>query len=63
MREHLAAAVWLAFMTLATSLLAVGLIGYTVKVKADGDGFVEWHKVFYDAAGSDYSSQPHLLRH
>jgi hypothetical protein len=58
MREHLAAAIWLAFMILATSLMAIGLVGYTIKVKADGDGFVEWHKVFYDAAAPATPSAP-----
>ncbi|TIN82739.1 MAG: hypothetical protein E5X94_00525 [Mesorhizobium sp.] len=50
MRENLAVAFVLAFLWTATSLMAVGLVAYTIKVKADADGFVTWHKVFYDQA-------------
>jgi hypothetical protein len=50
MRENLAVAFVLAFLVTATSLLAVGLVAYTITVKADADGFVEWHRVFYDQA-------------
>lgn len=50
MRENLAVAFVLAFLVTATSLMAVGLVAYTIKVKADADGFVTWHKVFYDQA-------------
>lgn len=50
MRENLAVAIVLAFLWTATSLMAVGLVAYTIKVKADADGFVTWHKVFYDQA-------------
>lgn len=60
MRENLAVAFVLALLVTATSLLAVGLVGYTIKVKADGDGFVEWHKVFYDAAAPAAPSAPAL---
>jgi hypothetical protein len=48
MRENLAVAFVLAFLVTATSLLAVGLVAYTITVKADAGGFVEWHRVFYD---------------
>jgi hypothetical protein len=48
MREHIAVAIWLAFLSVAGSLIALGLIAYTITVHADQDGFVEWHKVFYD---------------
>jgi hypothetical protein len=48
MREHIAVAIWLAFLSIAGSLIALGLIAYTITVHADQDGFVEWHKVFYD---------------
>lgn len=40
----------LALLVTATCVLAAGLIVHTIKVQADADGFVTWHKVFYDAA-------------
>ena len=49
MRDNLAVAIVLAFLVTATSLMAVGLVAYTVKVQADADGFVTWHKVFDQA--------------
>lgn len=58
MRENLAVAFVLALLVTATSLLAVGLVGYTIKVKADANGFVSWHKVFYDAAVPAAPSAP-----
>lgn len=58
MRDNLAVAFVLALLVSATSLLAVGLVAYTIRVKADADGFVTWHKVFYDAAPARYSCTP-----
>lgn len=49
MRENLAVAIWLAFLAIATSLMGVGLIAYTVRVHADADGFATWHRVFDQA--------------
>lgn len=40
----------LALLVTATCVLAAGLVVHTIKVQADADGFVTWHKVFYDAA-------------
>lgn len=59
MRDNLAVAFVLALLVTATSLLAVGLVAYTIKVHADADGFVTWHKVF-DSDGSmpRYSCTP-----
>lgn len=50
MRDNLAVAIWLAFLSAATALMAVGLVANTITVHTDAEGFVTWHKVFYDAA-------------
>jgi len=58
MREHVAVAIWLAFLSAAASLIAVGLVAYTINIHADADGFVTAPDVFDQAIPAPQPATP-----